>query len=163
MEKFLSMLVALLLMIGGAAVLLSMLFDYFRSMASAEWVQHEAEVVSVTIEAGSVKSPSGGTSHNVYVPRVKYVYALEGKEYVSNRIRFSTVERPTTYEKARKQTVEFNVGGKTKMYYNPSDYSQAVLRRGVSVDPLKLIAGLVFLVFGSLVFVKMFRAIRAQG
>ncbi|WP_051654209.1 DUF3592 domain-containing protein [Persephonella sp. KM09-Lau-8] len=66
-------------------------------------------------------------AYDYYYPHIEYKYTVNGKEYISNRI-FLT-EMASDYETIKKLVEKFPEGSKVKVYYNPFNPSDAVLKR----------------------------------
>jgi hypothetical protein len=69
------------------------------------------------------------THYTSYKPRVLYTYEVDGKNYTSDRISFSFVLGGMNEGKARKIAARYRAKGQVKVYYNPRDPRESVLRR----------------------------------
>lgn len=105
------------------------------------WEKVPATILEARIDEKSTRSTkTGNFQDRVYVPRIRYRYAMAGKEYTRSQVRPLEVGEE---RRADAQAIldRFPVGAEVKAYVNPDDPSRSVLDKGGLEDPLVFAAG----------------------
>ncbi len=119
--------IMLLVAIGMMCWGLSMIVDAGNNTG---WPTTQGVVISASVdkEIRTWTNSSGiRTQRTVYVPRIAYRYTVNGQEYTSTTIGYSTSEVRSGINSG-----EYAPGKPITVYYNPEDPSDAVLVTGFS-------------------------------
>ena len=113
---------------------------------SSEWPKARGNVIKSYVD---VTTPSGEGYYN-YMPKVVYVYSVDGVDYEGNRIFFLEDGRGSSwsYKKVEKYKIEQQI----EVFYNPQDPSISVLEPGGSILGILLSGGIHFMGIGVLLF-----------
>jgi len=87
-------------------------------------------IVSGTVVRSSV-SEFAGKDGNTYRPMVVYSYSVGSIRFMSSRIAFHPLARPSR-ERAAELAAKYPVGSIVRVLYDPADPEQAVLELGIS-------------------------------
>lgn len=129
---------------AGAAIVLSELREFSRSMASEDWSPVEGEVEEA--EVATTYSPQ---NRSTYSPQVRYHYAVQGTKYASDRIAFGGRVSTSWRGYAEKVVDRYRRMGKVKVYVSPDDPALAVLEPGIHwICLVALAIGTIFLGLG---------------
>jgi hypothetical protein len=112
----------LILFVNGYAV-----YSIWRGAQTNAWTPVQATILTsdVLVE----EDPEAGT---MYIADVSYRYLFNGFPYTSDRIQMGYVLRTNAGYRASKALAEdFPAGSQREVFVNPSDPTDAVLRRGV--------------------------------
>lgn len=104
----------------------------------------EAVVLSIGIEQR--RTSSGGstkTSSITYLPKITYRYTVKEVEYTNDK--YDTLNSSKSEDWAKSVINKYNVGQKCAAYYSPSNPSQSILTKDVS-----LLLPSIFISFGGL-------------
>lgn len=94
---------------------------------SPSWPATEGTVVTSTVERETGYSESGLAGYRVYV---KYAYVVDGAEYTSSQVQFTTPRSYTEQQDAQRDAARYPVGGTVRVYYRPGNPSVACLEPG---------------------------------
>ncbi|MFW9778384.1 MAG: DUF3592 domain-containing protein [Candidatus Heimdallarchaeota archaeon] len=82
----------------------------------------------------------------MYKPTINYSYFVMDSEYHSNKVSLSLITAANWRRFATKKIARYPVGKIVKVYYDPTDPSQAVLEPGFKwYTPIWIIGGILFL------------------
>ncbi|MFZ6673297.1 DUF3592 domain-containing protein [Undibacterium sp. Xuan67W] len=113
-----------------AMAFLWQLFKLSRGLTSLSWPATGAVIKSVSIEGRDQ-----GDGDIAYNANVEYSYLVNGKNYTSNRFTCSESAQ-LSHDEALALTNGLRVGIETNAFYNPSQPSIAVLRKGINRSSL---------------------------
>lgn len=134
-------------------------FIYFNvsnvSSAERSWLETEAEVTEAKIESQvstisvydheEEENISKGTTN--YFPEIVYKYTVDGKGYTGTKFRtlgYSSERR----SEIEKMMPKLPVGGKIKIFYNPSDPGEATVEKAPAPSRIILVFGLIVIAVG---------------
>jgi hypothetical protein len=125
-----------------------------KARASQSWPATEGEIAHSAVLARTSRSTETGTA-TYYSADVTYRYKVAGKDYSSSRI--ALIDVGSTTGRAQAIVQRYPDQAKVRVYYNPSDPSEAFLEPGLAagVQVLYLAGGAftlggLFLLFMSL-------------
>lgn len=147
-------------------LIISQILTYFNIKSDAEfavktksWPTISGTILSSKINEVQVKQ--GKTHVKGYEAAINYKYNLNGKDYLSNSIHLA-YEAGTNYDYAKYYVDKYPAGSTQFVYYNPDDYSFALLEAGHEAEILAegekvyivigLIAGILIVVMITLLF-----------
>jgi hypothetical protein len=132
-----------LALVGGALALCFPVVTWLRVRASRNWPHVAGRIVESAVER-----QLGGKGRPSYMPRIRYRYRVEGRDYVSSQVTFWGSVGGSQWL-AERTTRRYPQGSAVTVYYNPEDPHDAVLDRAFSLVILVLPpAGLLFLGVG---------------
>lgn len=103
-------------------------FDLFTVIPTARQMLVSSSLQPVDAEV--IKSPGGSEENGTAAPWIEYRYTVGGRAYESRRVSLSPMDD------ANARLPVALPGDTIQVFYNPSDPSEAVLRRGVSETAL---------------------------
>ena len=121
-----------------------------RAQASQGWPAIQGTIAESWIEETSTTDDDGSIAYR-YAPKVRYRYALMGKEYRGERIAFGP-GKSGSRSGAGKGLAKYPKGGSALVYYNPEKPEDAVLERSISKG--LLVTGAVFLAIAVYLFIR---------
>jgi hypothetical protein len=133
-EKFIIVMSAVLIMIGGFTLLVSLL-GAADSMQMAEWPSTQGIVTGGYVDSywySSGKHISDG--YYIYSPKVSYSYNVSGVEYSCDSVWRLDHESRSANE-AQSVVNTYPSGMAVTVYYNPSNPSHAILDRTEGSSP----------------------------
>jgi hypothetical protein len=118
-------------------------FQRKKVKASAAWPSTTGTVLDVTVRREFQQGSGDDPDSYAFYPDVRYVYAVQGRTYNGNGIRFDL--RGFASEKSAWQAVvAYPPGQAVQVFYDPRKPEQAVLERKNSAGTALLIIGGVF-------------------
>ncbi len=115
-------------LIGGPLMCSMGLRNANEAVHAATWPTAPGEVQSV-----EVKTSRGTRGRETFTPDVKYVYAVRGTKYESDRIDFGDPGF-SSQERARAVAERYRVGQSVTVHYDPANLSAAVLKLEGNLD-----------------------------
>ncbi|NEP10261.1 MAG: DUF3592 domain-containing protein [Symploca sp. SIO2C1] len=106
-----------------------------------KWVLTDAEIISSVVEK-RIKRKSVG-----YFPVIRYQYSFEGTKYITDQYSLSPNNLARLEFLAEKKANEYSTGDQLKVYVNPTNPQNAVIRAGA--DWNIWIIGIVIVLFVS--------------
>ncbi|NPA13406.1 MAG: DUF3592 domain-containing protein [Aquificae bacterium] len=98
------------------------LFLFYRLVRVYFWKKTEGVVLK-----SSLRKDISTISYDYFYPDVEYKYTVKGKEYISNKVFLTEI---ASDEGTIKRLIsQFPEGAKVKVYYNPLNPKEAVLKR----------------------------------
>jgi hypothetical protein len=111
-----------------------------RGLRSRSWSSVVGEIIESNLDL-----VRGARGSKLYAPSVRYAYRVQGRNYESERVFFGFADFYT--KRGAVSVVEaYPIGQQVDVYYDPSDPSCAVLRRGITGRTL-VAAGFLGVVF----------------
>ena len=138
----------LVMFIGGAAVLLFGFLQLQNARESSDWPNVKGQVLSSDVERRRYRTIDGTISGNTYLPRVVYIYSVNGIEHRSDKFSTLLIDH-NTLKAAENDIAAFPPGSDIIVYYDPEEPRSAVLRPGASLGANFIIQSLVLLVIGT--------------
>jgi hypothetical protein len=128
---------------------------------SLTWPAVDGRVIRTSIQTERSSRDSATAGSVTYRPVVVYAFSVNGATHEGQRVSFG--EYATADEAdARRVVEEYSVGRTVRVYYQPDDPGQAVLRPGLDGVPwFFLVIGGVFVLMG-LLFVMVFPRVTAS-
>ncbi len=71
-----------------------------------------------------------------YVPRIVFSYAIDSVEYSSEKVGLTNYAQYKKKEDAQKEAGRYPVNTKVKVYYNPDNAEEAILKPGIKGEHL---------------------------
>lgn len=100
---------------------------FWAAYASKRWPTVQGEIVSIDM----------GIKHTVrellYVPKVRYRYTVDGKDYENSRIDVTSQRMFYSQSAASAVLMAYRVNGPVTVHYNPRRPKQSLLNPGISV------------------------------
>ncbi len=102
---------------------------YRKAVQSEKWVRTTATVTELEVQSDYTKRR--GTTYKIHC---RYVYEVNGAEYVGSTIKISPFRNKVDYPSERVDWISerYPVGSKCDVWYNPADPSDAVLEPGIA-------------------------------
>jgi hypothetical protein len=124
-------------------------FHYYRTVAvaffdSPGWPTVQGKVIKSYIGGAS---PTG-SAHENFMPKVVYVYSVDGVNYERNKIFFLEDGRGLSWSK--KKVAKYKIDQQVLVFYNPQDPRISVLEPGGSIKGIFLSGVLHFIVISVL-------------
>jgi hypothetical protein len=119
--------VALLLTLGGAAILLRSIGDLLSALEARAWPTAEGVML-----ASRLTEERDAEGDGLYQARVSYRFTANGQELVGHCAFFGDSGRTSWSMFARKIVAKYPAGARVTVHYDPSKPEQAVLETGVS-------------------------------
>jgi hypothetical protein len=91
-----------------------------------------------TVVGSEVQFSDGDGESAAYIPKIEYDYVVAGRPYTGNRYRYGTIGHPS-HAATERIVRRYPQGRKTKVYYNPADPADSLLRPGVDGSVLLLV------------------------
>ncbi|MBN2146540.1 MAG: DUF3592 domain-containing protein [Anaerolineales bacterium] len=114
-----------------------------REVGTAQnWLTTQGEITQSQVSQSGSYDPESGIA---YVPEVKYIYQVGGKQYTGEKVTLDGYKSFSTVGGATKITRRYLVNQQVKVYYDPQDPSQAVLERRKTSNMTNLVLGIVLL------------------
>ncbi len=98
------------------------LFLFYRLIRVYLWRKTEGEIIQ-----SEVKKNEKIVAYDYYYPVIKYRYKVKNKEFISDRL-FLT-DLASDYQTIKKLVNKYPIGKKVKVFYNPFNPKEAVLKR----------------------------------
>ena len=131
-------------------------FNAAGAAAILAWPSTEGEVISTDIDI--TYSSSEYNNEPSYRPVVEYRYWVEDQIYFSDQLSMTLDDHYGTREKAGAVLIEYELQDPLRVYYDPGDPTQSVLRTGLNVVTfIPCILGLLFLGFALLLTIGAIR------
>jgi len=141
--------VAVGLLWSGADMIFSGLASRKGGDASLEWPAVQGRIRSAAIV------PYEDRKRVRYRVRILYDYKVLGRRYTGNGIFFKAAVTKDSEDQARRFLADYPEGGEAKVYYNPEDPGEAVLRPGRTAEGRgSLGLGIVVLLMGAFLMAK---------
>lgn len=128
--------------------------------ASTAWVEVKGRVVASgvdtrrSVHASDLRNPYGPVTYE-HLPLVRYTYALDGRTYTAERVRFgeqNAEDGDAGRDRAQAEADRYPEGTPVTVYVDPADPSDAVLEPGRQSTPWMIgVGGIAFL--GGLVMI----------
>lgn len=99
-----------------------------RANSAREWPRVDGEVV-----ASHVRESKGSKGQVMYQAVVKYAYAVSGKSFASERVRFGAAVSTSWRSPADRTVAAYPQGRPCRVYYDADDPAQACLEPGAGV------------------------------
>ena len=141
--------VAVGLLWSGADMIFSGLASRKGGDASLEWPVVQGRIRSTAIV------PYENRKRVRYRVRILYDYEVLGRSYENNGILFKAAVTKDSEDQARRFLADYPEGGEAKVYYNPEDPGEAVLKPGRTAEGRgSLGLGIVVLLMGAFLMAK---------
>lgn len=98
----------------------------WKTSAAKNWPSTTGRVISSEMEARRSRSGSGGYSTSYYAV-VLYEYMVNGQRLQSNRLTLGTPIGTSFTGRVQKKVLQYPVGSRVEVFYNPDDPTEAVL------------------------------------
>ncbi len=132
-------------LIGVPSLLIFFFIRYYKSLKVKTWDTTEGEIISINVineRYGSEYEDSGFTK------KIIYQYYINEKRYESDQLNKGGQTHYPFYHYAAKSNLEYRIGMKVKVFYNPENLSDSVLDNTVPLDIfLFFVVVIVILVF----------------
>lgn len=125
MEKY--QFFSIVIIVIGTLMVFYQLYLLSKIKKSNNWKTIKGEIISSKINTLSF---TGGDK--TYKADINYKYAIEGKEYFSNRVFFGDKIRSDSTTKSNMLIRKYLEGCKIDVYYNPDNLGDSVLERRTS-------------------------------
>lgn len=144
------MVVGLSILIVGAVVLSIFFVRPFLHWRNAQsWPSADAQILSSEIEISRAKDSTS------YEAKFDFAFEVDGQEWIGNQFGFFVFSGS---EKASKELVNrYPVGAETRIFYNPSNPSDAVMDRSLGPAVWFCIGPIAMTIIGSVIFWLGFR------
>ncbi len=159
-NKYVRIVIAVLFIFAGFYTIIQAHNLKQKKSESSNWLSTDGKIIKSEIKTSTVSRRSGGmtTQKNVYSPEILYSYTINEKIYQSDKIGIDVdlqSELRTEIEKNYQQ--KYYPGRIVNVYYNPNDFSEAVLEVGDAgyVYSYYIIATVLFL-FSALLIINFF-------
>lgn len=100
---------------------------YYFGKVSKYWPVTSGEITS--FKNNYISNPS---AINSYQPEIEYLYVINGKNHISNKLNFSLAQGMGNKENAIYYSKKYKVGNKVKVSYNPNNPIQSVLEPDIN-------------------------------
>ncbi len=122
----------LVALLAGATALVGWFVwrDWKAARASRAWPTASGTILSGELTTQAERDSEEGTTVH-YVPRVRYVYEVDGRRYESDRIRFGNIKE--SEKKARAILDRYAPDSAVQVYYDPADPNRATLETKASL------------------------------
>lgn len=151
---------AIAALIAGLAVLGYSGYCIYKGYESLAWPRTTGIINDSYVERQSRRSSETHGSTYKYVARIRYSYSISGsKSFTSGQIGYGKNEY-TSRNKVKTENYlrQFPVGKSVKVFYNPVNPEQAVLKQGITGGALlMLVMGVFFLLAAFAMFYTMRR------
>jgi hypothetical protein len=129
---------------GLAVIYLGTIHPLYQAAVAMGWKE-----TPCTVDSSQVLESKGSKGGSTYRIEVVYHYRCDGQTYTSKRYQFST---GSSSGRQGKQAVvdQYPEGRETVCYVNPSNPGEAVIKRGLNVEMLYGLFGLIFAGVGAL-------------
>ncbi len=98
------------------------LYLFYRLVRIYFWRSVEGEIIK-----SELKKDEKQIAYDYYYPEIVYKYKVRGKEYTSDKIFLAKIA--SDYKTIKKLVEKYPVGTKVKVYYNPLNPKEAILKR----------------------------------
>ena len=98
------------------------LYLFYRLIRIYLWKKTQGEIIQ-----SEIKKNEKIVAYDYYYPLIKYKYVVNGKEFISDRIFLTDIA--SDYKTIEKIVKNYPVGKKVKVFYNPFNPKEAVLKR----------------------------------
>jgi len=141
---FVAILIFAVVLLSGVGMILGELYMVRWGICSKSWPSTTGTIIqSELVEEWSETFPLGGFD-SYWMPKITYTYIVDGEKLQGNRINFSSSF--SLQLSAQRVVNRYPLNSKVKVYYNPRNPSDAVLKPGSTVGMYCLIIGGVALI-----------------
>ena len=98
------------------------LFLFYRLIRIYLWKKTEGEIIR-----SEIKKNEKIVAYDYYYPIIEYKYNVNGKDFISNKIFLTDIA--SDYKTIKKIVDKYPIGKKVKVFYNPFNPKEAVLKR----------------------------------
>lgn len=130
------------LALAGSAVIVGALREVRKAAATRRWSSTDGTVIESTVE----KEFDDGTYYHL---KLTYRYEVDGKSYVSSRLRAQPSSVWSWAWPARHTASRYKVGSSVRVYYSAAEPHESVLERGISWSRLATLASVTAILFGN--------------
>ena len=124
--------------------------EWLQGMRTRAWPSTRGTITTSRLDEG----PRDRWFIKQYRAVISYAFHAAGKEWAGDRITVSSDARDLNYRRSAQARVDrYSIGAKVDVYFDPSDPSKSVLKRGVPPRVLfVLLLGPCFLALGAWLF-----------
>lgn len=157
---FLTLVGALASIIFGLSFAYSGYNGYRHSQQGTKWPTVEGQILESRVEqTGGRYRRRGGRYRGEFTPIVRYSYQVNGGVYEGSKL--TSTDSSGSKVTMERKLMEYGVGTKVPVYYNPADPSDSLLEPGEqSNDLIRLITGLLMTAVGAVFAVGAFLGLR---
>ena len=139
------------LLIAGIVMLGYGGFFIYKGYKSRNWPQTTGTIAAAYVERKTSRDSNTRKTSYKYMARIRYVYKVNGRSYTNDEIGYGKNQYTSRKEsKTKKYLQQFPVGKPVKVFYNPENPAQAVLKQGITGGAiLVLTVGIFFLLASS--------------
>lgn len=128
---------------------------FYRSIQSYSWPLAEGVVKEAKIVDYGPSRMGAGKPRNTFGPSITYEYIALTKVYEGSRIGFFSRDSSTSPDSFDDLLAAYQKGAKIKVYYDPENPSEAILKQGLTIGAL--FAALAMMAFFASVLYMIFR------
>ncbi|MFN2146595.1 MAG: DUF3592 domain-containing protein [Anaerolineales bacterium] len=133
------------LFIGGVVSIITGIKNQRKGRASNSWPSAGGVITNAWIEEKTDTDDDGFTSHTYY-PKWQYTFQAGGYEYTSQRVSYGAEKGYGRRGKAQEELNRFPANSRVRVYYDPRDPNESVLKRGAKGTLWGVITGIILIV-----------------
>jgi hypothetical protein len=130
------------LALAGSALIVSTLGEIRKAAATRRWLSTDGTVIESNVETEF----NDGTYYHL---KLTYRYEVDGKSYVSGRLRAQPSGVWSWAWPAQHTARRYKVGCSVRVYYSAVEPHESVLERGISWSRLAALGSIVAILFGN--------------
>jgi hypothetical protein len=129
----------------GVLIIFYQIYLLYKIHQSYKWPTAKAEIISSELEDLTMTNETD----KAYRAKIIYKYSINGIEYCSKKIYWGDRLSNSSKKKTVELTKKYPKGNLIEIYYNPHNFSEAVIERKISSKIYQLIAvGLIIVIIG---------------
>ncbi len=138
------------LFIGGVVSIIAGIKARKKGKASQSWPNTGGVITNAWIEEKTSQDEDGDTSTSYY-PKWQYTFQAGGYEYTSQRISYGAEKGYGRRGKAQEELDKFPANSRVRVYYDPQDPNESVLRRGAKGTLWGVIIGIILIIVSAMI------------
>lgn len=141
----------LVIVLIGMILLILAIASLRKARGTEFWRYTNGKITSSEIET-SQRNTSDQKNEIRYTPKINYSYVVNGKEYVSNRIKIMNDYSSNSIKAVQKLISKYRCDSEVIVYFNPDKPEKSVLEKGISTNIYVLLVFSFIILLGALFF-----------